>query len=156
MVVWDFSKKFTGEQVGVSLARVWQVQGQRLSPTVDARGVEPHCPITLEPFVDPILLSDGCVYDRGSVTEWLRTHDTSPCTNEPLQHRYALRLQPLREAVETLLAISHNLQGQSAEDQLKLVTSKAEGISGPLPLGHATMAVILDRCMVETEPHCES
>ncbi len=63
-----------GKEVGVSLARVWQVQGQRLSPMVDVRGVEPHCPITLEPFADPSLLSDGCVYDRGSVTEWLRTH----------------------------------------------------------------------------------
>ena len=71
----DFSKSVgDGKEVGVSLARVWQVQGQRLSPMVDVRGVEPHCPITLEPFADPILLSDGCVYDRGSVTEWLRTH----------------------------------------------------------------------------------
>ena len=54
------------------------------------------CPITQIKMVDPVLGSDGRTYERSAITEWLRTHTTSPITREPmtaasLTPNYALR-----------------------------------------------------------------
>jgi hypothetical protein len=35
-------------------------------------------------MVDPVLGSDGRTYERSAITEWLRTHNTSPITREPM------------------------------------------------------------------------
>jgi hypothetical protein len=43
------------------------------------------CPITLEPFRDPVLAKDGHVYEREAITRWIFEHGTSPFTREPLQ-----------------------------------------------------------------------
>ena len=39
------------------------------------------CPITKEPFVDPLKASDGFVYERRAITQHFSTRDTSPMTN---------------------------------------------------------------------------
>jgi hypothetical protein len=54
------------------------------------------CPITQVIMVDPVLGSDGRTYERSAITEWLRTHTTSPITREPmtaanLTSNYALK-----------------------------------------------------------------
>jgi len=54
------------------------------------------CPITQAVMVDPVLGSDGRTYERSAITEWLRTHNTSPITREvmtatSLKPNYALR-----------------------------------------------------------------
>ena len=54
------------------------------------------CPITQTKMIDPVLGSDGRTYERSAITEWLRTHTTSPITREPmtaasLTPNYALR-----------------------------------------------------------------
>ena len=54
------------------------------------------CPITQVVMVDPVLGSDGRSYERSAITEWLRTHNTSPFTREvmtaeTLKPNYALR-----------------------------------------------------------------
>ena len=54
------------------------------------------CPITQIKMVDPVQGSDGRTYERSAITEWLRTHTTSPITREPmtaasLTPNYALR-----------------------------------------------------------------
>jgi len=54
------------------------------------------CPITQAIMVDPVLGSDGRTYEHSAITEWLRTHTTSPITREPmtaasLTPNYALR-----------------------------------------------------------------
>jgi hypothetical protein len=54
------------------------------------------CPITQVVMVDPVLGSDGRSYERSAITEWLRTHNTSPLTREvmtaeTLKPNYALR-----------------------------------------------------------------
>ena len=43
------------------------------------------CPITLEPFRDPVTAKDGHVYEREAVTRWILEHGTSPFTREPLR-----------------------------------------------------------------------
>ena len=42
------------------------------------------CPITQVIMVDPVLASDGRTYERSAITEWLRTHSTSPITRETM------------------------------------------------------------------------
>ena len=43
------------------------------------------CPITLSLFEDPVFLSDGHVYSRAAVEDWLRRgNGSSPVTGEPL------------------------------------------------------------------------
>ena len=54
------------------------------------------CPITQVVMIDPVLGSDGRSYERSAITEWLRTHNTSPLTREVmtvggLKPNYALR-----------------------------------------------------------------
>ncbi|GBF89593.1 hypothetical protein Rsub_02311 [Raphidocelis subcapitata] len=42
------------------------------------------CPITAEPFTDPVLASDGQTYERAAIESWLQKSSTSPLTNQPL------------------------------------------------------------------------
>jgi hypothetical protein len=44
----------------------------------------PHkyiCPISKEIIHDPVVISSGHIYDRLSITEWFKDHDTDPVTN---------------------------------------------------------------------------
>eukprot|EP00884_Botryococcus_braunii_P008662 jgi/Botrbrau1/17798/Bobra.0127s0047.1 len=43
-----------------------------------------ECPITLEPFKDPVVLSDGYTYERQNIEEWLKTKTASPVTGREL------------------------------------------------------------------------
>lgn len=53
------------------------------------------CPLTLETFVDPVLLvNDGQVYERHAVTRWLERKPTSPYTGEALARPFELRPVP--------------------------------------------------------------
>ena len=46
------------------------------------------CPLTLEVFTDPIMLSRGLTFERKAITEWLdRGNDTCSLTREPLGYR---------------------------------------------------------------------
>lgn len=44
------------------------------------------CPITQEPFVDPVVSVDGHTYERWAIENWFESgHNTSPLTNLPLK-----------------------------------------------------------------------
>lgn len=45
------------------------------------------CPITLELMSDPVYTADGHTYDRGSITEWLKSNTISPMTGLDLPHK---------------------------------------------------------------------
>jgi len=45
------------------------------------------CPITMARPVDPVLLADGHVYERGAIDAWLSKSATSPLTRETLAAR---------------------------------------------------------------------
>jgi len=42
------------------------------------------CPITLDLMKDPVIAADGNSYERTNIEDWLKTHDTSPLTNEKM------------------------------------------------------------------------
>lgn len=41
----------------------------------------PVCPISLEPFTDPVVASDGWTYERFAIEQWMITSSTSPCVS---------------------------------------------------------------------------
>ena len=45
------------------------------------------CPITCELMEDPVSTVDGHTYERSAIQKWLRTHATSPVTNERLESK---------------------------------------------------------------------
>jgi len=42
------------------------------------------CPITTSIMTDPVIGYDGHTYERSAITEWLRTHTTSPITRQSM------------------------------------------------------------------------
>jgi hypothetical protein len=42
------------------------------------------CPITYETFHDPVIATDGHVYEREAITKWILLKGTSPLTRQPL------------------------------------------------------------------------
>lgn len=45
------------------------------------------CSITSQIMIDPVMAADGYTYEREAIEQWLQTHDTSPRTNERLEHK---------------------------------------------------------------------
>ena len=45
------------------------------------------CSITGQIMIDPVMAGDGYTYEREAIEQWLQTHDTSPRTNEKLDHK---------------------------------------------------------------------
>lgn len=43
-----------------------------------------YCPLTHEPFMDPVFLADGYTYEESAIRGWLTRKNTSPMTGEDL------------------------------------------------------------------------
>jgi hypothetical protein len=70
------------------------------------------CPITLEKLVDPVIAADGYTYERVALEGWFSSgKNTSPSTNEPLQHQ---RLVPN-------FNLKKRLDSHSAADLLRFI-----------------------------------
>uniref|UniRef100_A0A7S0DVA6 Uncharacterized protein n=1 Tax=Amorphochlora amoebiformis TaxID=1561963 RepID=A0A7S0DVA6_9EUKA len=73
------------------------------------------CPITLEPFKDPVILvDDGHVYERAAIEEWLTNHDLNPMTNLPLKSK----------ALKAATELKDKLAALATEDGLKAAASR--------------------------------
>ena len=57
------------------------------------------CPITQAVMVDPCVCADGRSYERAAIEAWLEAHDTSPHSNEPLEHKQLVPNITLRNAI---------------------------------------------------------
>jgi hypothetical protein len=62
--------------------------------------IEFRCPISLGLMTDPVVASDGCPYERESMTRWLSEHDTSPTTIVPLQSRTLHQNRAIRNLIQ--------------------------------------------------------
>jgi len=61
---------------------------QRLSEAgAEGLSSELLCPITMARPREPVLLSDGHVYERGAIEAWLTRNRSSPLTRESLQEK---------------------------------------------------------------------
>jgi hypothetical protein len=57
------------------------------------------CPITLQLMRDPVVLSDGHSYEKSALVDWLENKDTSPKTNEILEHKHFFTNHNLTKAI---------------------------------------------------------
>lgn len=56
----------------------------RTRRSVDAYPQTCICPITLEPFSDPVVAWDGHTYERSAIEKWLAERRTSPMLGVPM------------------------------------------------------------------------
>merc|ERR1712050_645638 len=56
------------------------------------------CPVTLTLFQEPVIASEGFMYEASSVKQLIRNHQVSPITREPLQKEYYPAKQKRSEA----------------------------------------------------------
>ncbi len=54
-------------------------------------------------LVDPVIAADGFTYEREAIELWLQGHDTSPRTNQPLEHKILIFLWRASPRVSTVL-----------------------------------------------------
>ena len=57
------------------------------------------CAITMEVMRDPVTTFDGLSYERAAIESWLREHDTSPLTGEPLPSKMLIPNTALRNQI---------------------------------------------------------
>merc|ERR1719191_1166860 len=66
------------------------------------------CPVSLMVFTEPVIASDGFVYEKASLTTLLRNKQSSPMTREVLRSSY-------REAGGKLVEVQQFLEKRSRE-----------------------------------------
>jgi hypothetical protein len=66
-----------------------------------------YCPITMELMKDPVMASDGHVYERSAIEEWFQQHDTSPLTNLKIKNTELIPCHPIRSAIDEFVSNSN-------------------------------------------------
>lgn len=61
------------------------------------------CPITHEPFKDPVVAADGVTYERSAIMNWLSKSNTSPMSNTVLPNLHLHPNNLVKTLVEELL-----------------------------------------------------
>merc|ERR1719393_553661 len=85
-----------------NVALAGRVLGNSLQKRLDElcdEDSEMCCPVTLMLFRDPVIASDGFMYEAESVKQLIRSHLKSPITREPLQKEYYPAKQKKSEVI---------------------------------------------------------
>ena len=53
---------------------------------------------------DPVVAADGHTYEKKHITEWLQKSDTSPMTNERMEHKHLIPNLALRAVMDAYFA----------------------------------------------------
>lgn len=64
------------------------------------------CPITMQIMTDPVILTDGHVYEKKAIEQWLTTHDTSPITKQTVNKNIIIPCFALRKLIEEFVTTS--------------------------------------------------
>ena len=102
----DLSRWFEPAQIGRALSCLWAVDGCKLIPKHDDQSRLAECPISLDTILNPVLISDGSVYEELEILRWIRTSDRAPCSNVHLIHKRVLRLEYFKNVIESFFAKS--------------------------------------------------
>jgi len=136
----DVCDGFSPDLIAQAMAQLWSIAGGRLEPVLDDDGCVRVCPITLDTLVDPVMISDGGIYEKASISQWLQTHECAPCTNVPLRHKQVLKLGSLRGVIESAL---HDQGTDSDRAFLVKATQKAEVTQQPSQDCHETLRTLV-------------
>ncbi len=97
---------------------------------------------------DPVVAADGHTYNRADIERWLKQHETSPLTNEPLEHKMLIPNMAMRRQINAWCE-EHSLPalvfGQS-------VKAKAQGVGGAAAGGVAAIAKPAAVCAFSKKP----
>jgi hypothetical protein len=64
-----------------------------------------RCPITQDVIVDPVIVTEtGHTYERSTIEQWLRTHNTDPYTNVQLRSNNLIPNHSLRSSIQEFSA----------------------------------------------------
>ena len=74
---------------------------------------------------DPVFAADGHTYNRTDIERWLKQHDTSPLTNEPLESKTPQQLQAECDRVDAaadaaIAAFTGRVRQEAAELKTEL------------------------------------
>lgn len=61
------------------------------------------CPITAQIMTDPVLTTDGHVYERNAIQQWLQTHNTSPITKAVVSTEILIPCFALKSLIEEFI-----------------------------------------------------
>lgn len=82
------------------------------------------CPISREIFLNPVVASDGFIYEKECIKKWLVNHSNSPMTNEDIEKFYCKSNQKIQEVKEFLRLNPEYLNDQYKSeifDQKKII-----------------------------------
>jgi len=104
---------------------------KRATPTTDGNEESKHlrsaidhgleelvCSITYELPLDPVTAEDGKIYERAAIADWLKNHEKSPSTNEPMGKKLMPALQ-VKNMIEKLVQ-SGAIDGDKADAWKKM------------------------------------
>jgi hypothetical protein len=81
------------------------------------------CPITTEIMKDPVMLTDGHVYEKQAIKQWLSNHDTSPMTKLKVDKNIIIPCFVLRKLIQDFISNSNCLD---TNQQLKKKHTKSK------------------------------
>ena len=58
------------------------------------------CQISKEIMKDPVLASDGHTYEKANIESYLKQHNKSPVTGEPMQHTFVFPNNSVKQLIE--------------------------------------------------------
>jgi hypothetical protein len=97
------STKQGDSSASVDAAFSMHIQHHTARVRFDETEAIPHeliCPITLDIFSDPVIVSDGHTYERRSIADWIRQDGRSPMTRELLLCDVMIPNVQMRQLVE--------------------------------------------------------
>jgi len=94
-------------------------------------------PFVQELLRDPVVAADGHTYERQHIKEWLQKSDTSPMTNEPMDHKHLIPNLALRAVMEAYFGARSEMVQWSKEE------SEDSGVVQVWNMQQARLAVLL-------------
>ena len=88
---------------------------------------ECRCPITLELMKNPVMAPDGITYERWAIEEWIKEHQTSPLTREPIPADSKLIPNRVLENMIEVL-VTEITRRELAEDRLAQAESHLKNV----------------------------
>lgn len=72
------------------------------------------CPITRELMKEPVVTHDGHTYERAAIEQWLASHNTSPLTGQPLEHKNLVPNRALKKIITQYSQLLMNMTSTAA------------------------------------------
>ncbi|KAG2387208.1 hypothetical protein C9374_001540 [Naegleria lovaniensis] len=100
-----------------------------------------YCPITQEVMIDPVIGKDGHTYEREAIEKWLKDHNVSPMTREPMSVDHLVPNIALRNTIEQIVNENENAINTGARVLGSLPSSSTVSPSSPHHVANVDLTV---------------